>query len=202
MRCFCSFIHSPAGDLPGQECRVTADPAEQGGAAGVLPGEAEHVQAGRGRHAPLVHDVSLIVFRLVDVDPRVVRHEPGGPHDGVEVRGAAVGEGHGLPGRARRPGPDPDAVVAGEFPRPGPDHLVPPASRFPSRESAVTLSSRSAVAHAQMSRPSGRWGMAGSRWPAESSTRWVAESSWAIWQPEFAAPTTRTFPGGTLCGRR
>jgi hypothetical protein len=45
-----------------------------------------------------------------------------------------------------------------------------------------------------MSRPSGRWGIAGIRWPMDSSTRWVAERSWEIWHPEFAAPTTRTFP--------
>ena len=32
--------------------------------------------------------------------------------------------------------------------------------------------------------------------------RWVAESSRAIWHPEFAAPTTRTFPDGTVSGRR
>ena len=44
--------------------------------------------------------------------------------------------------------------------------------------------------------------MAGSRCPAESSTAWVAESSRAIWQPEFAAPTTRTVPGGMVAGLR
>ena len=85
---------------------------------------------------------------------------------------------------------------------PGPITWSRPARRLPSRESAVTWSSRSAVAHGQMSRPSGRCGIAGIRWPAESSTRWVAESSRAIWQPEFAAPTTRTLPGGTVCGCR
>jgi len=37
--------------------------------------------------------------------------------------------------------------------------------RRASRESVVTLSSRSAVAQVQMSRPGGRWGIAGSRWP-------------------------------------
>jgi hypothetical protein len=58
-------------------------------------------------------------------------------------------------------------------------------------------SSRSPVAHVQMSRPSGRCGIAGIRWPAESSTAWVAESSWAIWHPELAAPATRMrdYPG-------
>jgi hypothetical protein len=40
------FIGSPARDLPGQEGRVSCYPAEEGGAAGVLPGEAEQVEAG------------------------------------------------------------------------------------------------------------------------------------------------------------
>jgi hypothetical protein len=40
------FIRSPARDLPGQERRVSCYPAEEGGAAGVLPGEAEQVEAG------------------------------------------------------------------------------------------------------------------------------------------------------------
>ena len=65
-----NFIGSPAPDLRGQERRVTAYPAEQRGAAGVLPGAAKHVQAGRGRHAPLVQDASLVVLGLWDVDPR------------------------------------------------------------------------------------------------------------------------------------
>ena len=52
--------------------------------------------------------------------------EPGRPHHGVELGGAAVGEGHRPSGRAGRTGPEADAVAPGEPPRPGPDHLVPP----------------------------------------------------------------------------
>ena len=69
VRCACSVVGSLAADHRSQERRVTAYPAEQRGAAGVLPGKAEHVQAGRGRHAPLLQDASLVVLGLVDVDP-------------------------------------------------------------------------------------------------------------------------------------
>ena len=58
------------------------------------------------------------------------------------------------------------------------------------------------LAHHHTSRPSGRWGTAGIRCPAASSTVRVAASSSAIWQPEFAAPTTRTLPGGMVAGLR
>ena len=74
--------------------------------AGVLPRQAQHVQAGGRRHAACVQDAAALVGHVGDVDPRVVGREAGRPHHGVVFRGAAVGKRHRPPGRARRPGPD------------------------------------------------------------------------------------------------
>ena len=73
-----------------------------------------------------------------------------------------------------------------------------PASRRPAVNPRSPCPAAARSPTHQMSRPSGRCGIVGIRWPTDSSTRWVADSSSAIWQPEFAAPTTSTRPGGTV----
>src|SRR5215203_3697226 len=47
------------GDAVGEVCGVVVDEAEQGRAAGVLPGQAQEVQAGHLGHAPPVHNVAF-----------------------------------------------------------------------------------------------------------------------------------------------
>ena len=59
----------------------------------MLPRQAEEVEAGRLRHAALVHDAAVLVEHR-DVDPRVVDAEAGCPDDGADVELGAVGEAH------------------------------------------------------------------------------------------------------------
>ena len=63
-----------AVDLLCDVLGVVLDPAEQSRASGVLPGQAEEVEAGRLRHAAPVHDAAVLVEHR-DVDPRVVDAE-------------------------------------------------------------------------------------------------------------------------------
>jgi hypothetical protein len=165
-----------------EERRVVAYPAEQGGAAGVLPGQAEHIQAGRGRHAPLVHDASLAVLRLWDVDPRVVHREPGWPtprrrsprrcrrrrsrsarpRSPPGAGSGCRGGGRASAARARSPGPARPAAFLAASRR----HLVQPQRGRPGPDVAAE-------------RPLGDgWELL----VGGSSTRWVTDSSWAIWR--------------------
>ena len=140
---WCSWGDSP--DLLSEVDGVVSHPAQQRGAAGVLPGEAEHVQARRGCDASrlcmmrpcssLTPGMSIHVLSAV----KPVAHTTASNSDA-----RAVGEGHCPPGRSRHTGPDPDAVVTGELSAarsrsPGPART----GARPSRESAVTSSSRS-----------------------------------------------------------
>ena len=159
-------------DLRGEEGRVVAHPAEQRRAPGVLPAPTERVEPRRGSHSARLPQAPLRVGGVRDVDPRVVRSEPVAHMttsywpEVPSTRGRSV-----MPWRrASRRG------------------LVPtiwsrPASRRPSRDCAGTRSRRRPLAHHQTSRPSGRWGTAGMRLPAERSTVRDADSSRAIWHP-------------------
>src|SRR3954453_21432622 len=83
----------PRADLPGQVLGVVLDEAEQGRAPGVLPGQADEVQAGRFGDAALVHDRALgIEYR--HVDPGVIEPEPGGPDYALNVELAVLAESH------------------------------------------------------------------------------------------------------------
>src|SRR4051795_11570552 len=85
----------PGGDLLGEVRGVVGDEPEQCRTAGVLPGQAEEVQAWHvGDPAP-VHGAT-VRDGAGDSDPRVVGPVAGGPdHDGG-VESAAVGEPCGL----------------------------------------------------------------------------------------------------------
>ena len=127
----------------------------------MLPGEAEHVKARRPRYATRVHDASLLVGQAWDVDPCVVGPEP--------VAHTTASKSAALPSAkvtVRRPrwslAPEADAVAPGEPRGPGP--TPGPAGEAALAVSRGHWSSRSAVAHFQMSRPSGRCGIAGIRW--------------------------------------
>src|SRR4029453_5946388 len=76
----------------GEVCGILFDEAEQGRAAGVLPGQAQEVQAGDLGHAASVYH-SPVLDRCWDVDPGVVGRVAGRPDyapDGIQC--AAVGE--------------------------------------------------------------------------------------------------------------
>src|SRR5215204_4930592 len=95
------------GDAIGEVGGVVLDEAEQRRAAGVLPRQAEEVQAGHvGDAAPVDH--AAAGDHAGDVDPGVVGPEARGPDDRADLKGAAVG----VPGRAPlavlQPGPEPD----------------------------------------------------------------------------------------------
>ena len=81
-------------DLLGDVLGVVLDPAQQGGAPGVLPGQAEKVEPGRCRYPPLVNEAAVLIKHL-GIDPGVVDSEAGGPDDAADVELRAVREGHG-----------------------------------------------------------------------------------------------------------
>src|SRR5919106_1335459 len=79
------------GDLAGDELGVVLDPADQGRPAGVLPGEAEEVEARHLGYTPAVlHAAVRADHRWLD--PRVVGAIARRPDHGVDVEFAAVSE--------------------------------------------------------------------------------------------------------------
>jgi hypothetical protein len=80
------------GDAVGQVGGVVVDEAEQGRPAGVLPGQAQEVQAGHpGDAAPVIN--MAFTDHAGDVDPGVVRAVAGRPDDHPNVlQEAVVGE--------------------------------------------------------------------------------------------------------------
>src|SRR5437764_11081341 len=83
------------------------DEAEQGRAAGVLPGQAEEVQAGElGDAAPVGY--LPIADHAGNADPGVVRTVAGCPDGNASVQRAAVGEADGPSVGAGHAGPEPD----------------------------------------------------------------------------------------------
>src|SRR3954452_12768657 len=79
---------------------------------GGLPGQAEEVQPRDGGGTCVVPDVADLVEHACDVQPRVVGPVTGGPHDRVDVGGAAVGEAGGASGASGQPGPEVEAAPA------------------------------------------------------------------------------------------
>ena len=80
-------------DALGGELRVVFDPAQQRRAAGVLPEQAEEVQAGDVGEAALVADPCLLVEDR-ELHEGVVEPEPGRPHHPVDREPRAVVERH------------------------------------------------------------------------------------------------------------
>ena len=98
-------------DLLRQVLGVVLDEAEQRRAAGVLPGQAEEVEAGRLGHAAPVHDrAALVEYR--HVDPGVVEPEAGRPDHRADVELGAVAERHRRAGGLEGPRVKLDAVAA------------------------------------------------------------------------------------------
>src|SRR5690348_7725134 len=101
---------------------IVADEAEQGRASGVLPWQAEEVQAGDIGDAAAVDNVPVTGYAR-DVDPGVVRAVTGRPDHGAGVQAAAddeIGPGSqsaahpGLGGDPHQaePGEPPEQVLA------------------------------------------------------------------------------------------
>src|SRR5882757_3379332 len=76
-------------DVVGQELRVPADGFEAARAPGVLPGQAEEVQARATGRATPVHGVAAAV-EGGDLDPAVVAAEAGRPDHRGDARGDRV----------------------------------------------------------------------------------------------------------------
>src|SRR5690606_19700770 len=88
----------PAGEVGG----VVVDEAEQRRAAGVLPGQAEEVQAGDvGDATPVDHPA--VAYHAGDVDPGVVGAVTGRPDDRAHLEVAVVDEVDDVPVRAGQP---------------------------------------------------------------------------------------------------
>src|SRR6185436_11162046 len=82
-RRFCGRLRA-LGDLLRDELGVVLHPADQRGAAGVLPGEAEEVEAGDLRDAAAVDELA-VGARDGQVDPGLVERVAGRPDDGGDV---------------------------------------------------------------------------------------------------------------------
>jgi len=187
-------------DLLGEEGRVCPDPTKQRRASGVLPRSNPEGGDRMMQSRPVGGGFVPARPSRRDVDPGVVGLEPGRPTTAkysetlpsanVTLRPVAIV----ARGRIWTP------CRLTSWRGPHPITWSRAARRLPNRVPTVTRSSLIPLAHHQMSRPNGRCGIVGIRWPAEISTAWVAESSRAIWQPEFAAPTTSTLPAGRDCG--
>src|SRR5579884_3999628 len=78
-------------DLFGDELGVVLDPAKEGRAARVLPGETEEIKTRHVGHASPVIDGAVLI-RDGKLDPGAIRLISGRPDDGVDVELAAVGE--------------------------------------------------------------------------------------------------------------
>src|SRR3977135_3474583 len=81
--CLGRRVRRERGDLSRDVFGVMLDPAEQRRSPGVLPWQAEEVEAGYGCDAALMHDPAL-TFEHGEVDPGVVKRESGCPDDGVD----------------------------------------------------------------------------------------------------------------------
>jgi hypothetical protein len=131
--------------------RVVLDPAEQRRSPGVLPRQAEEVQARRGGDAALVHDLALAVEHG-QVNPTVVEAESGCPDQGVDGQLGPVREADGPLGNVRRPWfiCTPWRLTARGF---EPISVSRPLSFCPSRESTAMFSSLVLLSHQNRSRP-------------------------------------------------
>src|SRR3954451_14036107 len=85
------LVWRPRADLLGQVLGVVLDEAEQGRASGVLPGQADEVQAGRFGDAALVYHRALRVEHR-HIDPGVVEPESGGPDGALHVELGVIAE--------------------------------------------------------------------------------------------------------------
>src|SRR6266516_3489354 len=100
---------APAGSDASREIgSVVADESQQSRSAGVLPGQAEEVQAGYAGDAALVGYLTVPGHSRY-LDPGVVGPVAGGPDHHTGVQCAAVGEVGGARAGAGEPGPEPDA---------------------------------------------------------------------------------------------
>ena len=95
----CALGRAPLGwrrpakgvDLVRDVLCVVLDPAEQRGASGVLPGQAEEIEPRRLRHAAPMHDATVPVEDR-GINPRVVGPEARGPDDATDLELRAVAE--------------------------------------------------------------------------------------------------------------
>src|SRR5690349_10709834 len=94
-------------DAAGEVGGIVVDEAEQGRASGVLPWQAQEIQAGDIGDAAAVDYVPVTDY-AGDMDPGVVRAVTGRPDHGAGVQAAAVGEPDGTPFRVGHRGPEPD----------------------------------------------------------------------------------------------
>src|SRR6185503_20084754 len=110
-RRFCGCLRA-LGDPLRDELGVFLHPADERGAARVLPGQAEEVEAGDVRDAAPV-DEFAVGARDGQVDPGVVERVTRRPDDGGDVECRAVLEDDRPPGRANGPRLHPDAGTLG-----------------------------------------------------------------------------------------
>src|SRR5581483_494873 len=96
-------------DLFGDELGVFLDPAKEGRAARVLPGETEEIETRHVRHASPVTDGTLRI-RDGKLEPGAIRLVSGRPNDGIDLDLAAVGETNRAAGGRNRPRLQLDAV--------------------------------------------------------------------------------------------
>src|SRR6266511_4544503 len=92
----------------GEVGSVFVDEPEKRGAPGMLPGQAEEVQAGDIGDASTVDNVA-VVHHSWDLDPRIVGSETGRPDHYADIQGAAVGESDRAPVCVDQTGTEADA---------------------------------------------------------------------------------------------
>src|SRR3954452_15452518 len=90
---------STLGDPLPDELGVVLHPADERGAARVLPGKAEEIEAGNVGDPPAVDQLAVAICDR-KVDPRVVEAVPGRPDDRGDIDRRAVLEDHRSPGGA------------------------------------------------------------------------------------------------------
>ena len=158
-----------AGELVGDVLGVAADEPQQCRAAGALPRLAED-------HEPSNSGTPLVVAQLpvgggdIGIDPGEVGLETGGPHDGVDAGGAAVGErgGGSLGGdEAARKSMPSRAICLRSVPM---TRSPRARTRRASAESADFFITPSLSSHQNRSRPANRCG---------SATGWVPAATMA-----------------------
>src|SRR5581483_6987380 len=116
-------------DLFGDELGVVLDPAKEGGAARVLPGETEEIETRHVGHASTVTDGALRI-RVGKLDPGVIQLVSGRPYDGIDLELAAVGETNRAAGGGDRPLLQFDAAAL-QLARARADQRVPVAQPAP-----------------------------------------------------------------------
>src|SRR5947209_110705 len=115
--------HAEAVDLIGDVGGVVPDPADQRRASGVLPRQAEEVQAWGVGHSAAMND-TLPVVEDRRLDPRVIVPEAGGPDHDAHIQIVSVAETNHAPGTSNRPRMQPDPMALTQGPGFGADQRV------------------------------------------------------------------------------